>query len=113
MSYATKMQLRMLLPCLMPVFLGTLASWVLATLDNLPAGLGGNPVQSDVPEWIFLAGLAVTTLAISYQCFRLWRWSKGDGDTCYVCGCLLGSERHGRWGDYRPCLGCPKNHALH
>lgn len=91
MSYSTKMQLRMLLPCLMPLLLATLASWVLNTIDNLPGGLGGQAVESQMPEYIFLAGLAVTTLALAYQCFRLWRWSRGEGDTCYVCGCLLGS----------------------
>ncbi len=112
MSYSTKMQLRMLLPCLMPLLLGTLVSWVLNTIDSLPGGLGGQAVESQMPGYIFFTGLAVTTLALAYQCFRLWRWSRGAGDTCYVCGCLLGDERQGRWGDYRPCLGCPKNHAL-
>jgi len=113
MTYITKMQLRMLLPPLMPLLLGALASWVMNTIDSLPGGLGGHAVESLMPEYIFLTGLAVTTLALAYQCFRLWRWSRGEGDTCYVCGCLLAAEKRGRWGNYRPCLGCPKNHALH
>ena len=113
MSYSTKMQLRMLLPCLMPLLFGTLASWVLNAIDSLSGGLGGQTVESQMPEYIFLTGVVVTTLALAYQCFRLWRWSRGEGDACYVCGCLLGDEKRGRWGNYRPCLGCLKNHALH
>lgn len=112
MSYITKMQLRMLLPCPMPIFFGAIISWILSTIDDLPGALGGQPVNSQISDYIFFAGFAITILMMMYQCVRLWRWSRGEGDTCYVCGCLLGEEKRGRWGAYRPCLGCPKNHSL-
>lgn len=112
MSYTTKMQLRMLLPCLMPVLFGVLVAWALSTIYNLPGALGGKPVDSQLPDYVFLGGLAITVLMMFFQCVRLWRWSKGEGEACYVCGCLLGAEKHGRWGAYRSCLGCAKNHSI-
>jgi hypothetical protein len=97
MSYSTKMQLRMLLPCLAPVLFGGLASWVLSTIDNLPGSLGGRPVESQIPDDIFLAGFAITMVMMVYQCVRLWRWSRGEGDLCYVCAavCLARKSRAG------------------
>jgi len=113
MSYLTKMQLRMLLPCILPLLIGTFVSWAISAVIRLSNGSGSQSAFPDLGDCIFFAGVAVAMGMAVLQCIRLWRWEKGEGDTCYVCGCLLGIEKDGPFGPYRPCLGCPKNHALH
>ena len=66
----------------------------------------------DLPFQIAMAGAGVSLAPSLYQALRLWRWTRGKGAVCYVCGCLLGREREGRYGAYRKCLGCGKNHSL-
>lgn len=56
-------------------------------------------------------GGALSVMLFAIQGIRLWRWRLGKTDDCFVCGCLLGREREGRWGLYRKCLGCGKSHS--
>lgn len=110
MSYATKMQLRMLVPCLLPLACAALAAWALSVVIGLPEKLGGQPTGMALPAYILLVGLSVTSLLTIAQGIRVWRWVHGFDDVCYVCGCLLGMERQGRRRSYRPCLGCSRRH---
>jgi hypothetical protein len=113
MSYVDRMCFRMLVWCLVPLVASIPLAYALATLLALPATLGGQPLSSDLP---FLIGITIASLSLvvfGIQCIRLWRWRLGKTNDCFVCGCLLGSERDGRWGPYRRCLGCGKNHSIH
>jgi hypothetical protein len=112
MSYVDRMCWRMLAPCLVPLALGGLVAWQLPTLLELPRRLGGQRLLPDLPFQIAMFGAGVSLAIFLYQALRLWRWRQGKGAICYVCECLLGRERDGRYGPYRKCLGCGKNHSL-
>lgn len=112
MSYINKMCLKMIGGSLWPIFFAVLAAWPMSSILELPAKMGGQPVLPDLPWQLVSTGAAITLVFLAYQMIRLWRWERGKGDGCFVCGCLLGRERLGRWGPYRKCLGCGKNHSL-
>jgi hypothetical protein len=112
MSYVDRMCLRMMVFSLVPLALGGLVAWLLAALLDLPSRLGGQTLFPDLPLKVAMAGAGVSLALSLYQALRLWRWRQGKGASCYVCGCLLGRERDGRYGPYRKCLGCPTNHAV-
>ncbi len=57
---------------------------------------------------LFLASAS----AFLFQTARFWMWTRGRGPDCPSCGCLLGIERVGRWGPYRSCYQCGKNHSV-
>jgi hypothetical protein len=107
MSYITKMCLRMMGWCLLPIFFAALVAWPMSAVLE-----GGRPILPDLPWLVVSTGAATTLVLLVYQSIRVWRWEHGKGDGCFVCGCLLGRERSGRWGPYRKCLGCGKNHSL-
>ena len=112
MSYVDRMCWHMLTPCLLPLALGGFVAWPLATLLTLPHQLGGQPLFPDLPFQVATVGAGVSLAIFLCQALRLWRWGQGKGASCYVCECLLGRERDGRYGPYRKCLGCGKNHSL-
>lgn len=112
MSYVDRMCCRMMVGCLMPIGFAILAAYVASTLLALPASLGRQAKPSDIPLLIGLVGAGLSFLLFALQGVRLWRWRLGKTDDCFVCGCLLGHEREGRWGLYRKCLGCGKNHSF-
>lgn len=112
MSYVDRMCWRMLGPALVPLALSGVVAWPLSTLLDLPRQFGGQPVFTDLPIQIVMIGIGACVAILLYQFFGLWRWTRGKGVVCYVCGCLLGREREGRYGPYRKCLGCGKNHSL-
>jgi hypothetical protein len=112
MSYVDRMCWRMLGASLVPLALGGLVAWPLPTLLDLPRRLGGQPLFPDLPFQVAMFGAGISLALLLYQAARLWRWRQGKGTSCYVCGCLLGRERDGRYGPYRKCLGCGKNHSL-
>lgn len=112
MSYATKMFLSMMGWCLLPIIFAALVAWPMSAVLELPAKMGGQPLLPDLPWMVVSIGVAITLVLLIYQSIRVWRWEHGKGDGCFVCGCLLGRERSGRWGPYRKCLGCGKNHSL-
>jgi hypothetical protein len=94
-----------LVPSVVPLLASLLAVVVAKTLLDVPVSMGGAPVWPELPG---------TVVALYYlvQFARLLLWQRGHADSCYVCGCLLGRERQGRWGAYRRCLGCSKNHSI-
>ena len=112
MSYITKMCLRMMGWCLLPIFFAALVAWPMSAVLELPIATGGQPVLPDLPWLVVSTGAAITLVLLVYQSIRVWCWERGRGDGCFVCGCLLGRERSRRWGPYRKCLGCGKNHSL-
>lgn len=97
---------------LVPLALGGVSAWLLSALLDLPNLFGGQPVFPDLPFQIIVVGAGAGVVIFTCQILRLWRWARGKGAVCYVCGCLLGRERDGRYGPYRKCLGCGKNHSL-
>lgn len=111
MSYVDRMCFRMMAPCLMPLVVSIPVAYIVATLLGLSAALGGPASQSDVSFLVSIAGGALSVMLFATQGIRLWRWRLGKTDDCFVCGCLLGREREGRWGLYRKCLGCGKSHS--
>jgi hypothetical protein len=113
MSYVDWMYFRMLVWCLAPLAAFSPLAYIAATFLALPATLGGQPSQSDLPLLIGMAGACLSLVMLTVQGIRLWRWRAGKTDDCFVCGCLLGREQSGRWGPYRRCLGCGKNHSIH
>jgi hypothetical protein len=112
MSYVDRMSWRMLGSALVPIALGGVSAWLWSALLDLLHLFGGQPVFSDLPFQIVVVGVGAGAVISTYQILRLWRWTRGKGAVCYVCGCLLGRERDGRYGPYRKCLGCGKNHSL-
>lgn len=112
MSYVSRMCARLLAPSVTPLLVAAPIAVVTSTLSNLPVALGGRPVWPTLPGDILVAGGMASGIYYLVQLARLVRWRRGSADSCYVCTCLLGRERQGRWGAYRRCLGCGKNHSL-
>lgn len=111
MSYADRMCVRMLAWCLVPVVASIPISVIASTILTIPAMMGGQAAPSDVPFLIAMAGACFGMVIFAIQGILLWRWRLGKTDDCWICGCLLGREQDGRWGPYRRCLGCGKNHS--
>ena len=112
MSYVHRMCARLLLPSLVPFLASLLMAIVAKTLSDLPKPLGGAPAWPEVPDMVMIIGVSVSAVYYLVQMVRLLRWRQGRMDSCYVCTCLLGRERQGRWGEYRRCLGCGMNHSI-
>lgn len=112
MSYVSRMCARLLVPSVVPLLASLLVAVVAKTLLDLPVSLGGAPVWPELPDTLVALGLGASALYYLVQFTRLLQWRRGHTDSCYVCGCLLGRERQGRWGAYRRCLGCSKNHSI-
>jgi hypothetical protein len=112
MAYQTKMFLRMCLPAWGIVVSVMLLATVAGALTDLPRALGGQPVWPGLGDALALGGLVLAFATYLAAVWRFRRWERGEGDRCFVCTCLLGREREGRFGPYRKCLGCGKNHAL-
>lgn len=111
MSYIDRMCFRMMLRCLVPLVVSIPVAYIVDSLLGLPAAFGGPGNQSDVPFFVGMTGAGLSLMLFAIQGVRLWRWRLGKTDDCFVCGCLLGQERGGRWGPYRKCLGCGKSHS--
>ena len=112
-SYITRMCLRMMAWCLLPIFFTALVAWPMSAILELPAKIGhGQPMMPDLPWLVAGAGAAISFLLLLVQFIRLWRWENGVGHSCYVCGCLLGSARQRRYTFCRQCLGCGKYYSV-
>ncbi len=111
MSYVSRMCARLLVPSAWPLVAALLVAMAAKALSDLPVASGGAPVWPDLPGLLVLLGVGASTLYYLVQMVRLLRWQRGHGDSCYVCGCLLGRETQGRRGTYRRCLGCGKPHS--
>lgn len=112
MPYEARMFFRLLLPAFVVAGAILFLMWVAHVVTNLPTLMGGQPVYPGLVDDIALGGLVLSVAIAAVQLFRFFRWTRGHGDTCFVCGCLLGSEQSGRFGHHRKCLGCRKNHAM-
>jgi hypothetical protein len=112
MSFETKMYLRLATPCALALLVTMLFTWVASTLSAIPVGLGAPALWPDLPMYVFLVGAFAFLLISGIQIFRLWQRDQGKANVCMVCLCLLGSEKDGRFGPYRKCLGCEKNYSL-
>jgi hypothetical protein len=112
MSYVSRMCARLLVPSVVPLLASLLAAVVAKTLLDVPVSMGGAPVWPELPGTLVALGVGASALCYLVQFARLLLWQRGHADSCYVCGCLLGRERQGRWGAYRRCLGCSKNHSI-
>lgn len=112
MSYVSRMCARLLMPSVVPLAAALLVALPAKALSDPPASLGGAPAWPNLSAILVALGVGASALYYLVQMIRLLRWRQGRTDTCYVCDCLLGRERQGRWGTYRRCLGCDKNHSI-
>lgn len=112
MTYETKMFIRLALPSIAVLGLGLVTAACADMLSNAPVAFGGTPLVSGIGNLVALGSGALALVVYGIGMLRYWRWTRDEGDICFVCGCLLGREREGRFGPYRKCLGCGKNHAL-
>jgi hypothetical protein len=111
MSYVSRMCARLLVPSIVPLLASLLAAVAAKALSDLPVSMGSAPAWPNVPGTLVVLGVGASAIWYVVQLVRLLRWQRGHADSCYVCACLLGRERQGRWGAYRRCLGCGKNHS--
>jgi hypothetical protein len=112
MSHQTKMFLRLAAPAVL-VFIGGMAlAYAADAVGSLPVLLGGHAALTGAGNDIAMGTGVVSSAIYAFQMHRYWRWTSGVGDVCFVCSCILGREREGRFGPYRKCLGCDKNHAV-
>lgn len=66
------------------------------------------PLLGNIREVFGVASLALLiggSLLGAYRLYAIYRCLNGEGLLC-DCGGMLGSERSGRWGRFRPCLKC-------
>ncbi|QDE39866.1 hypothetical protein FIV34_11915 [Luteibacter pinisoli] len=112
MSYETRMVLRLAAPGVLVFVAGIILAVAMDALGSLPVAMGGQPFLPGVGDDLALGTGVVALLVYAGRMLRYWRWTRGDTDICFVCSCLLGQERHGRFGTYRKCLGCGKKHAV-
>lgn len=113
MSYAGRMYRRMFLPSALALAGGTLAAAGAKSAQQLPGQVGMVSLYSNLPAWVFAAGLTLSLSIAAVQIVRLRLWDRGVLAGCYVCGCLLGAPRAARHGlgTARECLGCGKVHG--
>jgi hypothetical protein len=112
MAYQTKMFLRMCLPAVGIAIGVMLLALAVGAFSDLPVALGGQPLWPGLGDTVAVSGAVLSGIAYLFAVLRFRCWERGEGDCCFVCTCLLGREREGRFGPYRKCLGCGKNHAL-
>lgn len=112
MTFEMKMLLRLAAPSVAVLGAGLALATMASSVSDLSRGLGGAPLFENIGDDMAIATAAVAGVVYLWQMARYWRWIRGVGDLCFVCTCLLGRERDGRFGPYRKCLGCGKNHAL-
>ena len=111
MAYQTKMLLRLAAPAVAVFVMGLVAASSVDAISSLSMVFGGSPASPDSGNTVALGTGVIAFVISAFQIIRYWRWTRGEGDICYVCTCLLGREREGRYGPYRNCLGCGKNHS--
>ena len=100
------MAVKMYLPTML-CLLGALGSiWA---LTNLGQSHYTAPLAASL-SWMPYGLLALAGLLGIVTSVRLWRWEAGRALIC-TCGGLLGREHLGRYGLYRKCMACGRNHA--
>jgi hypothetical protein len=109
MTYETKMVLRLAAPAVVVFVAGLGAA---DSVSSLPLIMGGKPALPGLGDMVAVGSGLVALVVYVARMFQYWRWTRSEAAMCFVCSCLLGREREGRFGPYRKCLGCGKNHAL-
>lgn len=112
MTPFVRMQLRMLLPCLLPLPLGLALAWTAAVAEGVPLSLDLWAVPVVVPQMIFLGSLLLAALCLGVQTWRLWRWLSGVGAACDGCGSMLRAREGRQPGDTRRCLRCSRDPCI-
>lgn len=100
------MAIKMYSPALCCLFGSLLAMWAISKL-------GRSQHLSQLAEslhWAPYGLLGLAALLGIVATVRLRHWGPGEAPVC-TCGGLLGREREGRFGPYRMCLACGRNHA--
>lgn len=110
MAYQIKMLFRLAAPAGVVLVFGLILAGSVSAFAEVPMLAGGRFAQ--MGDAVALATACLALLVYVVQMHRYWRWTQDEGDVCFVCSCLLGRERDGRYGPYRKCLGCGKNHAI-
>lgn len=100
------MALRMYLPAIACLLGALVSTWVLSDLGQSEYTA---PLAA-LLAWLPYGLLALAGLLGIVASVRLWRWEAGHALMC-TCGGLLGRERLGRYGLYRKCMACGRNHA--
>jgi len=113
MSYAGRMYRRMFLPSVLTLAAGSLAAAGAKAVQEMPGQAGMLSLYSNLPAWLFVAGLGIALFLAAVQLIRIRLWERGALAACYVCGCLLGAPRSAPrgLGTARECLGCGKVHG--
>jgi len=100
------MAVRMMLPAIFFVVIG------FSLMLTLPVSTT-NPFLIGLIEWVRWLPMLCAVAAGLWSLWvglRLWQWHRGNVLVC-ECEGILGWEREGRFGPYRPCLACGRNVA--
>ena len=109
MTDEDKMYGLLAVPCLMAAGLTALATYVAATLRDLPILMAGGPSPlNGAPEVITLTDASIAAGLVAWQGWRVRRRLRGEAPSCLHCDCLLGEARQRRWSVCRCCLGCAR-----
>ena len=106
MDRFTAMIAKMLAPPVAIIVCTLTAMWVLSRGVDNPFLVG----LLRAAYWLPALPLAIALAWIAWASYRLWKWARGEANTC-ECGGLLGSDRDGRYGPYRRCLACNRTVA--
>lgn len=112
MAYQMRMLFRLAAPAGLVLVGGLALAMMVSMLSDFPVRLGGSPLWPGIGDMVAVGTGIVALIVYVARMWRYWRWTQDMGDVCFVCLCLLGRIRDGRYGPYRKCLGCGKNHAL-
>lgn len=112
MTYETKMVLRLAAPAVVVFVAGMGVAYSVDAIRSLPLAMGSRPAFPGLGDMVAVGSGLVALVVYGARMLQYWRWTRSEAAMCFVCSCLLGREREGRFGPYRKCLGCGKNHAL-
>jgi hypothetical protein len=102
------MQLRMLLPCVLPLPIGLTLAWIVALVKGVPLHLDLRPAPTMAPQMMFFGSVLLATLCSGLQTWRLWRWMRAGVEFCAGCGRLLGAGHVDPTGMSHRCRGCSR-----
>jgi hypothetical protein len=112
MSPFVRMQLRMLVPCLLPLPIGVILAWIVALVEGVPLHLDLRVEPAMAPQMIFFGSVLIATLCSGFQTWRLWRWMRGSAEVCAGCGRLLGASHDQHTGMSHRCLECSRRRCI-
>ena len=107
MTRLHRMALRMYLPTLACLLLAFVSTWLTTSVSRTAAPR----MLDELLRWAPYGLLALAALLGLIASTRLMRGNTDDALIC-DCGGLLGARRQGRFGAYRKCAACGRNHAV-